>query len=76
MADGHIHIYGTLRGRALAGVRGDESARIFCQQMEAELVSVAGNFVLQDSLPKELFKKPVQVSLQGEKVVVDALVSS
>lgn len=76
LADGHVHIYGTLRGRALAGVKGDESARIFCQQMEAELVSIAGNFVLQDSLPKELFKKPVQVSLNGEKVVLEALVSN
>ena len=76
LADGHIHIYGTLRGRALAGVKGDESARIFCQQMEAELVSVAGNFVLQDALPKELFKKPVQISLKGEKVIVEALVSA
>ena len=76
LADGHIHIYGSLRGRALAGVKGDESARIFCQNMEAELVSVAGNFVLQDALPKELFKKPVQISLKGEKVVVEALVSA
>jgi len=39
-------------------------------------VSVAGNFILQDMLPKELFKKPVQISLKGEKVVVDALVSA
>jgi len=76
LADGHIHIYGSLRGRALAGVKGDESARIFCQSLEAELVSVAGNFILQDMLPKELFKKPVQISLKGEKVVVDALVSA
>ncbi|WP_238582519.1 septum site-determining protein MinC [Cellvibrio sp. OA-2007] len=76
LADGHIHIYGTLRGRALAGVKGDESARIFCQQMEAELISIAGNFVLQDSLPKELFKKPVQASLSGEKVILEALVSN
>jgi septum site-determining protein MinC len=76
LADGNIHIYGSLRGRALAGVKGDESARIFCQSLEAELVSVAGNFVLQDVLPKELFKKPVQISLKGEKVVVDALVSA
>ena len=75
LADGHIHIYGTLRGRALAGVKGDESARIFCQNLEAELVSVAGNFMLQDALPKELLKKPVQISLKGEKVVVEALVS-
>src|SRR5690606_37795248 len=49
LADGHIHIYGALRGRALAGVRGDDSARIFCQNLEAELVSVAGNFLLRDS---------------------------
>lgn len=76
LADGHIHIYGTLRGRALAGVKGDESARIFCQNLEAELVSVAGNFVLQDALPKELIKKPAQISLKGEKVAVEALVSA
>ena len=76
LADGHIHIYGSLRGRALAGVKGDESARIFCQSLEAELVSVAGNFILQDMLPKELFKKPVQISLKGEKVLVDALISA
>lgn len=76
LADGHIHIYGTLRGRALAGVKGDENARIFCQNLEAELVSVAGNFVLQDALPKELLKKPAQISLKGEKVAVEALVSA
>lgn len=76
LADGHIHIYGTLRGRALAGVKGDESARIFCQQLEAELVSIAGNFVLQDTLPKELLKKPAQISLNGEKVVVEPLLNN
>lgn len=76
LADGHIHIYGTLRGRALAGVKGDESARIFCQQLEAELVSIAGNFVLQDALPQQLLKKPAQVSLSGTKVAVEALVSN
>ena len=76
LADGHIHIYGSLRGRALAGVKGDESARIFCHQLEAELVSVAGNFLLQDALPKDLFKKPVQISLKGEKVSVEPLVSA
>lgn len=75
LADGHIHIYGTLRGRALAGVKGDESARIFCQQLEAELVSIAGNFMLQDSLPKSLHKKAAQISLQGDKVLVEGLVA-
>lgn len=76
LADGHIHIYGTLRGRALAGVKGDESARIFCQQLEAELVSIAGNFMLQDSLPKNLHKKAAQISLQGDKVLVEGLSAS
>jgi len=73
LADGNIHIYGSLRGRALAGVKGDETARIFCQHLEAELVSIAGNFMLQDSLPKELHKKSAQISLQGDKVIVDSL---
>jgi len=76
LADGNIHIYGTLRGRALAGVKGDEAARIFCHQLEAELVSIAGNFMLQDSLPKTLHKKPAQISLQGDKVVVESLVAN
>jgi septum site-determining protein MinC len=75
LADGNIHIYGTLRGRALAGVKGDETARIFCHQLEAELVSIAGNFMLQESLPKKLHKKPAQISLQGDKVIVDSLVA-
>lgn len=46
LADGNIHVYGTLRGRALAGVNGQENARIFCQQLSAELVSIAGHFQL------------------------------
>jgi septum site-determining protein MinC len=73
LADGNIHIYGALRGRALAGVRGDEQARIFCRQMEAELVSIAGNFLLSDSLDSSLKKASVQVSLQDETLSVDAL---
>lgn len=73
LADGNIHVYGTLRGRALAGVKGDESAHIFCQSLEAELVSIAGNFILQDALPQELRKKPAQIALDGTKVLVTAL---
>lgn len=75
LADGHIHIYGSLRGRALAGVRGDGNARIFCQSMEAELVSIAGNFLLRDSFVEAVFKKPVQVYLSGENVCVEKLLS-
>lgn len=73
LADGHIHVYGALRGRALAGVRGDTSARIFCQSMEAELVSVAGNFVLQDSVDAKLLKKSAQIFLSGENLCVEPL---
>lgn len=75
LADGHIHIYGALRGRALAGVRGDDSARIFCQSMEAELVSVAGNFLLPDSFASDILKKSVQIYLSGENILVEKLVS-
>jgi septum site-determining protein MinC len=73
LADGHIHVYGALRGRALAGVRGDESARIFCQSMEAELVSVAGNFLLRDSFSVDVMKKTVQIYLEGESLCVERL---
>jgi septum site-determining protein MinC len=73
LADGHIHVYGALRGRALAGVRGDETARIFCQSLEAELVSIAGNFLLQDGFPPELLKKPVQIYLDGESLRIELL---
>jgi septum site-determining protein MinC len=75
LADGHIHIYGSLRGRALAGVRGDDSARIFCQSMEAELVSIAGNFLLRDSFAEDVLKKPVQIYLAGDNMCVEKLVS-
>src|SRR5690606_18981178 len=75
LADGHIHIYGALRGRALAGVRGDDSARIFCQNLEAELVSVAGNFLLRDSFADDVLKKPVQIYMSGENLLVEKLQS-
>jgi len=75
LADGHIHIYGSLRGRALAGVRGDDSARIFCQSLEAELVSVAGNFLLRDAFTEDMLKKPVQIYLAGENLCIEKLVS-
>jgi septum site-determining protein MinC len=64
LADGNIHIYGALRGRALAGALGDTNARIFCQQMDPELIAVAGNFLLSESLDESISKKPAQVSLQ------------
>jgi septum site-determining protein MinC len=66
IADGCVHIYGSLRGRAVAGARGDTSARVFCQAFHAELVSVAGVFRVFETLPPELAGKPVQAWLDGD----------
>ena len=67
IADGNIHVYAPMRGRALAGESGDKSARIFIQSMQAELVSIAGIYrVFEQNLPPSLHKKPVQVSLQED----------
>ncbi|HEU4617147.1 MAG TPA: septum site-determining protein MinC [Gammaproteobacteria bacterium] len=66
MADGCVHVYGSLRGRAIAGVHGDTAARVFCQEFRAELVSIAGVFRVFETLPAELAGHPVQAWLDGE----------
>lgn len=74
IADGHIHVYGVMRGRALAGADGRRDARIFIQCMQAELVSVAGiyrNF--EQDLPPHLHKHPVQIYLQEDRLVISAV---
>lgn len=74
IADGNIHIYAPLRGRALAGVQGDVSARIFAQSMEAELLSIAGNYqVYEESLPGAVRGKAVQVYLEGTQLLISPL---
>ena len=74
IADGDIHIYAPMRGRALAGARGNARARIFAQQLSAELVSIAGVYrTLEDDLPPDLQGKAVQVLLDGSKLVLSAL---
>ena len=72
LADGNIHIYGPLRGRALAGVSGDKSARIFCQSLEAELISIAGSYKVNEDLQKDHWKKNTQASLNGDQLTVSA----
>lgn len=64
IADGSIHIYGSLRGRALAGAQGNTDARIFCREFHAELVAIAGHYKVLEDVPKELRGKPVQVWLE------------
>lgn len=74
IADGNIHIYAPLRGRALAGVQGDVNARVFTQSMEAELVSIAGNYqVYEESLPAAVRGKAVQVYLEGTQLLIAPL---
>jgi septum site-determining protein MinC len=68
MADGCVHIYGSLRGRAMAGARGELTARVFCQEFHAELVSIAGVFRVFEAIPAELAGHPVQAWLEGENL--------
>lgn len=73
LSDGHIHIYGALRGRAVAGVSGNTNARIFCHSLEAELISVAGYWRVRDDIPEQFIGKPVQVYLDQERVRIEPL---
>lgn len=73
IADGSIHIYGRLSGRALAGAQGEISARIFCHEFHAELVSIAGQYRVFETIPDDLCGKPVQVWLEGEKLLLAKL---
>ena len=73
IADGSIHIYGALRGRALAGAQGNEEARIFCREFHAELVAVAGHYKVLEDIPAELLGKPVQVWLEKGQLKLAAL---
>jgi septum site-determining protein MinC len=70
MADGNIHVYGPLRGRAIAGVKGARDARIFCQRLEAELVGIDASFLTAEALPVDLVGKAVQVLLERGQCVV------
>lgn len=70
LADGNIHVYGAMRGRALAGVKGNREARIFCQNLQAELVSVAGHYRLSENL-QQVAGQVVQIYLDDRTLVVE-----
>ncbi len=70
VADGNIHVYGPLRGRALAGASGDTGARIFCSRLEAELVSIAGRYLVSEQLPAEQRGFPVQIALVDDQLTI------
>jgi septum site-determining protein MinC len=71
MADGNIHVYGPLRGRVIAGLKGDIGARIFCRQLQAELVSVAGHYRVSENIPADLKGRSVQVFLDHEVLRIE-----
>jgi septum site-determining protein MinC len=73
IAHGNIHIYGPLRGRALAGVNGDRTARIFCQSLEAELIAIAGLYRTSDDLGPAVRQTRVQAFLQDDTLCVEPL---
>ena len=73
IADGSIHIYGPLRGRALAGASGNAQARIFCREFNAELVAIAGTYKVLDEIPKKLLGKAVQIWLEKDQLRIEEL---
>ena len=70
IADGHIHVYGTLRGRAIAGAAGDRDARIFAHRFEPELVSVAGRYLVSDAIEPEHLNREAQVALIDDRLTI------
>ncbi len=74
IADGHIHVYAPLRGRAMAGARGDTRARIFSTCMQAQLVSIAGIYrTTETPLPRSVEGRPAHVRLDGSRLLVEPL---
>ncbi|MDI4637353.1 MULTISPECIES: septum site-determining protein MinC [Halomonadaceae] len=73
LAAGNIHVYGALRGRALAGIHGDHDAAIFCRELHAELLSVAGNYKRLEDIDPRLLSSTVQVSLSEDQLAIVAL---
>ena len=73
IADGSIHIYGALLGRALAGANGLTTARIFCREFHAELVAIAGTYKVLEEIPRQLIGKPVQIWLENDTLRIEAL---
>jgi septum site-determining protein MinC len=74
IADGDIHVYAPMRGKAIAGARGNEAARIFVQSLEAELLSIAGCFkVFEEGIPENVSGKPAHVHLDGSRLVINSM---
>jgi len=73
LADGNIHVYSSLKGRALAGINGNTKARIFCSELDAELIAIAGHYKVLESTPTHLRKQNIQVLLIDEQLSIESL---
>ncbi|GHY04538.1 septum site-determining protein MinC [Vibrio cholerae] len=73
IADGSIHIYGTLRGRAIAGASGQREARIICHDLQAELISIAGRYWLSDQIESQFWQQRVMLSMTDESLYLETL---
>ena len=73
VAGGSIHIYGTLRGRAMAGANGNSAARIYCQKIEAELLAIDGHYQTAEEIDATLCNQPAQVRLEGNIMKISPL---
>jgi septum site-determining protein MinC len=73
IADGNIHVYAPLRGKALAGAQGNSEASIFCLGLEAEFLSIAGRYLMADQLPREILGRPARAHLDGDSLILTAL---
>ncbi|HET6467070.1 MAG TPA: septum site-determining protein MinC [Geminicoccaceae bacterium] len=69
-AAGHVHVYGPLRGRAFAGIGGDERAMIFCDQLHAELLSIAGVYMVNEELDPQVLGRRARIACRGERLFV------
>ena len=73
VAGGSIHVYGSLRGRAIAGCTGNGRARIFCRKFEAELIAIDGLYKTADDLGGKFLGQPVQVNLDGDSIILKTM---
>ena len=72
-ADGHVHVYGALRGRAVAGAQGMADARVFCQSLEAELISIAGHVLVADAIPPKQRGRAAQLYVEDGQIRIQPL---
>lgn len=73
IADGNIHVYGVMRGRVLAGATGDSASQIFCSNLSADLVSIAGQYLLSDQIPENYYGQATRLSLSDGTLIIQPL---